>query len=632
MPVRIGSEFVINTGNLVGPQTQPDIAGTPDGGFVVAWRSAVRPDEDTGLGIEIQARAILPGQALADEFRVNTIFQDQQWSPTVAARPDGSFAIAYSSGEENRLPGTSVNTQYLDADGRPTGPEHLTDYDYYHWNPESAAFADGSVVTVWSGEYVGEGEVRSPDGGSVSAIFDFGYEGTPGAKGLAVLSDDSFVVAWYGYRSEEEAMEGGESAFYGQILQRNGLDGTIFEIGEAAGGRPDPTITRLSNGNFVVVWTAGLFGEDAFNDPGADVQARIFAPDGTALGEAFAVHDQIAADQHNADIAALSDGRFVVVWQNGAEDPEGQQPLITIRAQVFGADGARIGEEFQVHADSPYFSIDPSVASLGDDRFAVAWNGDEGQDGLDGGIKVQLFAVDEVPEDQTITGTGASETLTGGFGDDIIRAGAGADIVYGGFGGDRLWGDKGEDALYGGVGDDRLIGGWQSDGLWGELGNDILYGDQTAIAAGSRGANDRLFGGEGDDILYGDAEMILAGGVGGNDVLTGGDGDDRIYGDAVTGAGRGGHDVIDGGAGNDQLWGGGGNDRFVFKDLSYSDVIWDFGQEDGNNDVLDLRQTEAAFQGNLEISYVGGNTVVDFGSGQVTLMGVTFLAPSDYMI
>ncbi|MDQ8756594.1 calcium-binding protein [Sphingosinicella sp. LHD-64] len=632
MPVRIGPEFVINTGNLVGPQTQPDIAGTPEGGFVVAWRSQFRPNEETGFGIEIQARAILPGQALADEFTVNTITQDQQWSPTVAARPDGSFAISYSSGEENQLPGTSVNTQYLDANGVRTGPEHLTDYDYYHWNPESASFADGSVVTVWSGEYVGEGEVRSPDGSSVRAAFDFGYEGMPGAKGLAVLSDTSFVVAWHGYRSEEEAFGGAEAAFYGQIMQKNGLGGTIFEIGEGAGGRPDPTITRLSNGNFVVVWTEGAFGEDAFNDPGADVKARLFAPDGAALGEAFTVHDQIAADQHNADIAALSDGRFVVVWQNGAEDPEGLQPLITIRAQVFDAAGGRIGEEFQVHADSPYFSIDPSVASLGGDRFAIAWNADEGQDGLDGGIKVQLFAVDEMPEGQTINGTGASETLTGGFGDDLIRAGAGADTVYGGFGDDRLWGDKGEDALYGGVGDDRLIGGWQGDSLWGELGNDILYGDLTAIAAGSRGANDRLFGGEGDDILYGDAEMILAGGTGGNDVLTGGDGDDRIYGDGAVGAGRGGNDTIDGGLGFDELWGGGGNDRFVFKGLTYADVIHDFGQEEGDNDLLDLRQTEAAFQGNLDIRYVGDDCIVDFGSGQVTLIGVTFLAPSDYLI
>ena len=161
MPFRIGSEFLVNTGNTFATQATPDIAGTADGGFVVAWRSVFGRDPDE-LDIEIQARALLPGQAIAEEFRVNTITMDAQFSPTVTARPDGSFAVAYSSGEENRLPGTSVNTQYLDADGVPTGPEHLTDYDYYHRNPEIASFPDGGVVTVWSGEFTGEGEARSP--------------------------------------------------------------------------------------------------------------------------------------------------------------------------------------------------------------------------------------------------------------------------------------------------------------------------------------------------------------------------------------------------------------------------------------------------------------------------------------
>ncbi len=318
MPIRIGSEFIVNTGNTFGSQNSPDIAGTQDGGFVVAWRSELRPEFE--LDYEIQARAMLPGSADTGEFRVNTITTDAQFNPTVAARADGSFAIAYSSGEENRLEGTSVNTQFLDDEGRPTGPENLTDYDYYHRDPEIASFADGGVVTVWSGEDEGEGEIRSADG-DVLAEFTFGWGGGVEAKAAAVLSDTSFVVAWYGYRNLEEAMEGGDSGFYGQLWQRSGLPGPIFEIGEAEGGRPDPSIARLANGNFAVVWTAGLFAADPMTGEGANVMARIFTPEGAPVGHAFLVHTDLAIDQHNADIAALPDGRFVVVLLPPYNDP-----------------------------------------------------------------------------------------------------------------------------------------------------------------------------------------------------------------------------------------------------------------------------------------------------------------------
>lgn len=148
MPFRIGSEFLVNTGNTFGIQDTPDIAGTADGGFVVTWRSEFRSGGPDNLDFEIQARAILPGQAIGNEFRVNKLTTDAQISPTVTALADGGFAIAYSSGEEDSLPGTSVNTQFLDANGRATGPELFTDYDYYHRVPEIASFGDDGIVTV----------------------------------------------------------------------------------------------------------------------------------------------------------------------------------------------------------------------------------------------------------------------------------------------------------------------------------------------------------------------------------------------------------------------------------------------------------------------------------------------------
>lgn len=638
MVARIGTEFLVNTLHTYGEQGQADIAGTADGDFVVTWRSQVRGDEVPRSYSDIHARAFGTGRAIGDEFRVNLITDDAQLNPAITARADGSFAIVYSSGEENHLPGTSVNTRVIGADGVPTGPELLTDYDYYHQNARIAAFADGRTVTVWSGEDEGEGEIRAADG-TVLSSFVFGWDGRVKPKAVAAMADGAFALLWYGQRDENDAQEGGLPAFYGQIRAADGGAGAIFEIGAAPGEDPRPSIIQLSNGNIVVVWQDDATDGDPAADPdGTDVKARIFSPTGVPLGEAFTINALAAGDQRDADVAALADGRFVVTWRDANGEPGEPNPGASIRAAVFGSDGQRLGDEFQVNTAALYDQDHPRVAWLGADRFAISWTDGSGDDIdiMDGGIKVQIFAVDALAPN-AIGGSGAADTLTGSFADDTISGGNGGDTLFGGAGKDRLFGEKGEDKLYGGLHDDQLVGGWQSDELYGELGRDTLYGDLLAIGSGSRGGNDRLYGGDGADILYGDARSIAAGGQGGRDALKGGSGDDRLYGDGETGAGvatGGGADTLDGGAGNDQLWGGGGNDRFIFNGLSGSDIIWDFGQSPGDNDVIDLRGTEAGdpTNGQLQVYYVGGNAILEFNGGRITVMGVTHLDDSDVLV
>ncbi len=639
MVAKIGTEFLVNTLHTYGTQDQADISGTADGDFVVTWRSELRGDEESESYWDVHARAFGTARPIGDEFRVNTITDDAQVNPAVTARADGSFAIVYSSGEENHLPGTSVNTQIIGADGVPTGPELLTDYDYYHQNPQVAAFADGRTVTVWSGEDQGEGEIRAADG-TVLSSFVFGWDGRVYPKGLAALADGGFALLWHGQRDENDAQEGGLPAFYGQIRAADGSAGAIFEIGAAPGEDPRPSIVQLSNGNIVVVWQDDAPDADPALDPdGTDVKARIFSPAGVPLGETFTINAIAAGDQSDADVAALSDGRFVVTWRDATSEPGEPNPGASIRASVFGGDGERLGDEFQVNTATLYDQDHPRVAWLGADRFAISWtdgSGDDIVDNMDGAIKAQIFAVDALAPN-TIGGTGAADTLTGSFANDMISGGNGGDTLFGGAGEDRLLGEKNEDKLYGGLNDDELVGGWQSDQLYGELGRDTLYGDLLAIGSDSRGGNDLLYGGDGADILYGDARSIAAGGQGGRDALKGGSGDDRLYGDGETGAGLatgGGADTLDGGAGNDQLWGGGGDDRFLFNGLSGGDIIWDFGQSPGDNDVIDLRGTEAGdpTNGQLQVYYVDGNAILEFNGGRIAVMGVTHLDDSDVLV
>ncbi len=619
MAVPIGDAFVINSDRDFLLQYHPVITGTPQGGLVVAWESILPDPEGIEPTYDVTARAILPGQAIGGEFVVNTIREDAQFDPAITARPDGSFAIVYSSGEENHLEGTSINTRYLDANGVIAGPEYRTGYDYYHREARTAAFGDGSVVSVWHSEYGLEGEVRTPNGSGVAGTFAIDYAGGSAPHSLAALDGSRAVLAWIGAEGgdEPDPDAGPEPIVFVRFVDKDGVGASIALTGLPPGEEIDAT--ALDNGNFLLVVQSG-----------GELYSLVVGDDGVPVGPLHLFPTAGMHRQDSVDATRLDNGRYVVAWR---DQPDDGQPD-TVHAQVFTADGTPQGDEIVVASADGLGASRPSITSLGGDRFAIAFtSGGDGGPGDESDVRVQIFAADGAPAAQTMLGGDTADRLVGGFGNDQIDAGKGNDSVFGGFGDDRIDGQKGEDRLYGGGGDDLILGGWQNDRLWGEIGNDTLIGDVRTLGAGSRGGNDRIDGGEGDDWLYGDAQTLLGGARGGDDQLYGGDGDDHLYGDGRDGAGLagGGNDVLDGGAGNDALWGGGGNDRFVFRAGDGNDVIHDFGHAPGDFDLIDLRGTGAT-AASLTVRLVDGNSVIDYGSGTITLVGVQSVDASFYLI
>jgi hypothetical protein len=79
------------------------------------------------------------------------------------------------------------------------------------------------------------------------------------------------------------------------------------------------------------------------------------------------VDSTTANDQTNSSVIALTNGRFVVVW----EDDGGTYPAI--RGQLFDATGNRIGSEIAIAVAPADSEIRPSVAPLADGGFTVTW-------------------------------------------------------------------------------------------------------------------------------------------------------------------------------------------------------------------------------------------------------------------
>src|SRR4051794_27364854 len=99
-----------------------------------------------------------------------------------------------------------------------------------------------------------------------------------------------------------------------------------------------PSLAAFLDGRFVSVWTDF---QSAFDDnSGGAIRGQLFDATGGKAGAEFLVNTTTAGQQNDADIAILSDGRFVVTWADySGLAPGGSASGPAIRAQIFNASG-----------------------------------------------------------------------------------------------------------------------------------------------------------------------------------------------------------------------------------------------------------------------------------------------------
>ena len=212
------------------------------------------------------------------------------------------------------------------------------------------------------------------------------------------------------------------------------------------------------------------------------------------------------------DIAALSNGGFVVIYENVRRN--------SIEFQLLDNNGDDIGR-LRFAVEEADLGAPTAVVGLPDGGFAVEYS-------LDGQQLEARFDSDGNPVGQPEPEPGPVNTIFGTGGNDNLRGTNDNDVIIGGEGDDRLIGRNGDDVLLGGEGSDRLVGG---------RGDDILVGDG--------GGRDILVGGEGDDTLFAGESS----GRSTSAVMTGGEGADRFvftaeFGRAVIRDFEDGEDVI----------------------------------------------------------------------------------------
>ncbi|RXT36746.1 hypothetical protein [Bradyrhizobium betae] len=429
--VKVGSEFSVNT-NATGSQEAPVVTGLAGGGFVVTWDDASGTLGDaSGTSIKAQVYAA-DGSKVGSEFRVNTETADDQLAPVITGLSNGGFVVTWFDNSQTLgdSEGTSIKSQVFSANGTPVGSETLVNAStsYSQLVPAVTGLAGGGFAVTWTDDS-GEGgdddgtsikaQLFAADGSKIGSEFLVNTE-TGGSQDNATitgLANGGFVVTWEDLSGT--LGDGDATSVKAQIFAADGSKvGSEFLVNTAtASDQLKPTISALPNGGFVVTWYD--FSKVGGDSSGSGIKAQIYAADGSKVGGEFLVNTTTVNSQFTPTVTALSNGDFAVAWQDWS-GTGGDASGSSIKLQVFTADGRKVGAEMLVNTSTTSNQLHPSIAAYADGRFVVTWQDANGNE-----VKAQVFSVDTVkptPVLSAVTPTGSGiVTLAGSV--DIDAAG-----------------------------------------------------------------------------------------------------------------------------------------------------------------------------------------------------------------
>ena len=493
-------EFRVNT-ETYSDQSNSNVISLNNGGFFVTWTSYNQ--DGSGNGVYAQ-RYDSYGNAVNDEFKVNSYTSGSQSNPNVIQLNDGSIVITWDSSNQDGS-STGVYAKRYDADGQ-------------------AVFGSEFKVNTYT-----LSEQLSP---SVTA-----------------LNDSGFVVTW-----QSDAQETYGYSIYAQRYDGNGnTSGDEFQVNTyTLSEQLSPSVTALNDSGFVVTWQS-----DGQDGSGVGIYAQRYDVSGDASGDEFRVNTYISISQKSPSVTALNDGGFVVTWQSDGQDGSG----VGIYAQRYDVNGNRLGDTSIVSLNKLIGTTNDDIlqgddgidhistlegadlvrAEMSDDIITLAADGvwDSGHvaenmawdDYIATGERISLDGFNQF-NDVIYAGSGIDtiiltdgsdaffldniytahhssltlESTTRGVDStkrvneiEIINAGDGDDIVdltsdywnsststtiNGGAGNDTLWGSNAVDTINGGAGNDTIFSGGGADILTGGSGSDIFQFTASDNAAG----------------------------------------------------------------------------------------------------------------------------------------------------
>ena len=320
------------------------------------------------------------------EFRINTHTDQDQRRPSLAILENGSFVVVWEScpvdwdgGAElpsQDLTGCGVYARVYQGNGAPAGDElqlNIMEVEYDQWYPHVVAVKGGFAVS-WISYVEGQGfdpvvklfwDQNSPVADAIRLVDS--HSTAHGRSRVSVLDDLTFLMTWIGY---DEPLD--QYQVYARQYSHQG-DYDFFSAGnqvlspDVPQGEDTPSIWRANNDHFIVLY-------DVSDLAGSILNAQLFLPDGSLLGDAHTVNQAPYDGMLPATARTWGNAGTFVTARYHSNDEGGYD--IAIRRHE--TDGAPVGIDYAVKPDDgssiryPHMDVFPGGED-GPQRMALAW-------------------------------------------------------------------------------------------------------------------------------------------------------------------------------------------------------------------------------------------------------------------
>lgn len=388
-----GTEYAI-VGSLLGDQVHPDVAVTPNGGYVV-WQDNITDGD--GLGISaMRLNSTLSGSG--SSFRVNVQGAGDQENPRVALLPGGGAAFVWEGGPSasQHIYARFLGSNYIWM----TGDVPVNTFiNNFQTTPAIATLINGNVIIVWSSFDETNtpsgspslldvyGRIFSPAGTPVTGEFLINSQFTSynqRSPAVAALANGGFVVSWVSEQERTTAPTPGAGSFtvtntaaaptasvdiYARLYSSNGsAQGDEFLVNADLNPCAHPDVAAGSDGGFTVTWDARDMASVFTNS--LDIYARSFTSAGAGSGSTvLRVNSHLYGDQYAPRISSLGTD-YLIVWTSLAQDGSREG----VYGQFVRGNGSVVGGEFRVNTTTASSQIHPVAASDGAGQFLVIWS------------------------------------------------------------------------------------------------------------------------------------------------------------------------------------------------------------------------------------------------------------------
>lgn len=317
---RIGGQFSVNS-HRPNDQWRPRVGALKDGGFVVCW---VSEEQDVyGSGVFCQ-RYNKKGKPAGSEFRANTYVKDDQFMAEVAGLVKGGFAVVWGSEDQDGSDGGTYAQVYNKKGHRVRGEMRVNSVtDQSQWYPDVAATTDGGFVVVYnsvSGSNNPKSDILlqrfNKKGKKIGSETRANSNGQTQQPKVTVLADGSIVATWTTVKPKPSD---NSYAGYGQRFNKKGKrQGKEFSLTSTKkGDQGTPRTAALPDGGFVATWVDGAIFTDSST---FDIRGRRFNKEGKPVTKEFTANTYRSNTQSNPSVTGFENGQFAIFWQSLGQD------------------------------------------------------------------------------------------------------------------------------------------------------------------------------------------------------------------------------------------------------------------------------------------------------------------------